>query len=140
MKPRVQVLTLAVGDLEQSVIFYRDGLGWPTDGIVSAEPGPGQVAFFSLAHGLVLALVPGDVLARDAKMPTADTAHGSARFSLGYAAASRDEVDQAMLQAVNAGATVIDPAQERDWGGYSGYFTDLDGHLWDVVWNPEFDE
>lgn len=121
-------------DLERAVAFYRDGLGWATEGIIGQEFEYGAVAFFDLQAGLKLALWPRRSLAHDsglALQPPAPT-----ELSLGHNVASRDEVDTVMRQAGAAGAAIVKPAQETFWGGYAGYFQDPDGHLWEVVWNP----
>ncbi len=135
MKPRVTVVTLGVRDLERSLRFYRDGLGLATEGVVGTEFEGGSVAFFPLGHGQLLALFPLDQLAKDAHVPPSDG--GPPRFSLGHNVAARHEVDAVMEQARAAGATITDEARDRAWGGYSGYFQDPDGHLWEVVWNPQ---
>ena len=134
MKPRLSVLTLAVGDLERAVAFYRDGLGLATDGIVGTEFEHGAVAFFDLQEGLRLALWPRASLAHDSGLPTAA---GGPSFSLGHNVRTRDEVDAVMAEAARAGATIVKPAADTFWGGYAGYFSDPDGHLWEVVWNPQ---
>ena len=134
MKPRISVVTLAVADLERALAFYRDGLGFPTDGIVGREFEHGAVAFFDLAGGLKLALWAQDDLAHDsglAKSPISPTA-----FSIGHNVARRDEVDQLMNQARSAGADIVKDAADTFYGGYAGYFRDPDGHLWEVAWNP----
>ena len=139
MKPRLSVVTLGVRDLDRSLRFYRDGLGLATEGIVGTEFEGGAVVFIHLAHGLILALFPLDELAKDAKdakIAVADD--GPPRFSLGHLVSSKDEVDAVIAQARAAGATITDAAHERVWGGYTGYFRDPDGHLWEVVWNPQF--
>jgi len=136
MKPRVRVLTLAVGDLERSLAFYRDGLGLPTDGIVGREFEDGAVAFFRLGGGLTLALYPAASLAKDAGISATEARLGA--VSVGHLVGSRDEVDAVVRQAERAGAVVTDPPRERFWGGYSGYFHDPDGHLWEVAWNPRW--
>ena len=135
MKPSVTVITLGVDDLERAVAFYRDGLGLRTDGIIGEEFEHGAVAFFDLQNGLKLAIWPRKSLAHDAGLPLA--APGATDFSLGHNVSSRAEVDQVMTQAEVAGARIIKPAQDTFWGGYAGYFQDLDSHLWEVVWNPE---
>lgn len=135
MKARLSVLTLGVDDLERAVAFYRDGLGWPTEGIVGAGFEHGAVAFFDLAHGLKLALFSRANLARDMGMPESGAAPSN--LSLGHNVASKEEVDDAMEKAKLAGATILKPAQDTFWGGYAGYFQDLDGHVWEVVFNPE---
>lgn len=135
MKPRVTVLTLGVDDLERAVRFYRDGLGFPTEGIVGEEHEHGAVAFFDLRHGLKLALWPRTSLAHDAGLPAGPAS--PTEVSLGHNVASREEVDAVMAQAAAAGAAVVIPAHDTFWGGYAGYFQDPDGHLWEVVWNPQ---
>ena len=136
MKPSLSVLTLAVADLERSLLFYRDGLGLPTDGIVGTEFEDGAVVFFRLERGLTLALYPRAALAKDARVEA--TGRSVAELSLGQLVGSRQEVDAVMQQASDAGATIADPARDRFWGGYSGYFQDPDGHLWEIAWNPGF--
>lgn len=135
MKPRITVLTLAVDDLERAVAFYRDGLGFPTDGIIGTEFEHGAVAFFDLENGLRLALWRREDLAHDAGLPTSP--RSSTEFSLGHNVNTRAEVDRVMEAARAAGAEIVRPAQETFWGGYAGYFRDPDGHLWEVVWNPQ---
>lgn len=135
MKPRITVITLAVDDLQRSLEFYRDGLGLPTAGIVGQEFEYGAVAFFDLQAGLKLALWPRASLAHDSGLP--QTASSPTELSLGHNVAARDEVDAVMRQAQSAGATIVKPAQNTFWGGYAGYFQDPDGHLWEVVWNPQ---
>jgi len=135
MKSRITVLTLGVDDLERAVVFYRDGLGFPTDGIVGAEFEHGAVAFFDLENGLRLALWPRADLAHDSGLPQSPPS--STEFSLGHNVNTRAEVDRVMEAARAAGAEIVKPAQETFWGGYAGYFRDPDGHLWEVVWNPQ---
>ncbi len=136
MKPRIKVLTLAVGDLERPLAFYRDGLGLPTDGIVGREFEDGAVIFFHMDGGLTLALYPAASLAKDAGISATEARLGA--VSIGHLVGSRDEVDAVVRQAERAGAVVTDPPRERFWGGYSGYFHDPDGHLWEVAWNPRW--
>jgi len=137
MKPRITVLTLGVDDLERSLAFYRDGLGLPTQGIVGKEFEHGAVAFFDLQSGLKLAIWNRRDLSHEAKVPL--TAPSSAEMTIGHNVGSKEEVDEVMNQARNAGAVITDPAHDTFWGGYSGHFQDPDGHLWEVVWNPEWD-
>ncbi|MDF2799980.1 MAG: Glyoxalase/bleomycin resistance protein/dioxygenase [Devosia sp.] len=135
MKPRISVITLGVGDLERALRFYRDGLGLPTQGIIGQEFEHGAVAFFDLAGGLKLAIWAQDDIAFDtglAREPVSSTA-----MTLGHNVRERDEVDVIMASAEGAGAAIIKPAQDTFWGGYAGYFRDPDGHLWEVVWNPQ---
>jgi catechol 2,3-dioxygenase-like lactoylglutathione lyase family enzyme len=135
VRPRISVLTLGVDDLERALRFYRDGLGLRTDGIVGTEFEYGAVAFFEMHSGLVLALWPRASLARDAGIPRAEPAPTD--LSIGHNVASRAEVDAVMAQAAAAGATIVKPAGDTFWGGYSGYFQDPDGHLWEIAWNPQ---
>lgn len=137
MEPRVTVITIGVSDLEGSLAFYRDGLGWPTEGIVGTEFEGGAVAFFPLNNGVQLAIYPRSQIAEDANV--ADEGPSSAEFTLGHNVGSKEEVDEVMGAAEEAGATVTDSPRDRAWGGYSGHFTDPDDHLWEVVWNPEFE-
>jgi catechol 2,3-dioxygenase-like lactoylglutathione lyase family enzyme len=135
MKARITVLTLAVADLERSVAFYRDGLGFPTKGIVGTEFEHGAVAFFDLESGIRLALWHRNDLAHDSGLSV--SAPSSTELSLGHNVRTRLEVDQVMAEAARAGATIVKAAQDTFWGGYAGYFMDPDGHLWEIVWNPE---
>lgn len=137
MKPRITVITLGVEDLERALVFYRDGLGLTTEGIVGREFEHGAVAFFDLQAGVKLAVWNRRDLAHEAKVTL--TAPSAAEFTLGHNVGSREEVDQVMEQARRAGAVITDPAHEAFWGGYSGHFQDPDGHLWEVVWNPQWE-
>lgn len=141
MKPTIGVITLAVSHLEKSLSFYRDGLGLPTKGIfgtefIGDETHPsGAVGMFELENGLILALYPRTELAKDARQPLGNANH--TEFSIGHIVQRKDEVDLLLKQAKAAGATITDEPHDRAWGIYSGYFMDLDGHLWEVIWNPE---
>jgi catechol 2,3-dioxygenase-like lactoylglutathione lyase family enzyme len=136
MKPRVTVITLAVQDLERSLRFYQDGLGFATPGIIGQEYEHGAVVFIDLQPGLKLALWPRTSLCHDTRLPLGTPS--STEFSLGHNVTSRTDVDAVMRQAQSAGAVIVKPAQDTFWGGYGGYFQDPDGHLWEVVWNPQF--
>lgn len=136
MKPAITVITIGVDDLEASLRFYRDGLGWPGDGIIGAEFEHGAVVFFELRNGVRLALWPRASIAHDtglARGPASAT-----EMTLGHNVSSRAEVDAVMTKAAHAGAVIVKPAHETFWGGYAGYFQDPDGHLWEVVWNPQW--
>lgn len=135
MKPRITVITIGVEDLHRSLAFYRDGLGLPTKGIVGEEFGDGAVAFFDLQGGVQLAIWKRSALAHDAGLPEGPPS--STNMSLGHNVNSRAEVDAVMEEARRAGAGIVKEGGETFWGGYSGYFTDPDGHLWEVVWNPQ---
>ena len=135
MKPRITLITLGVSDLERAVRFYRDGLGFPTEGIVGREFEYGAVAFFELHAGLRLALWPRASLAHDAGITV--QAPSRTDVCLAHNVRSKAEVDAVMDLARKAGAKVVKPAQETFWGGYAGYFEDPDAHLWEVAWNPQ---
>jgi catechol 2,3-dioxygenase-like lactoylglutathione lyase family enzyme len=135
MKPRISVITICVDDLERSLRFYRDGLGLPTQGVIGAEFEHGAVAFFELQGGIALAIWPRQSVAYDTGIPVGPPS--PTEFTLGHNVSSSEEVDAVMEQARDAGATIVKQAQDTFWGGYSGYFQDPDGHLWEVVWNPE---
>ena len=136
MEPHITVITLGVSDLERSLAFYRDGLGLPTDGIIGREFEHGAVAFFELAGGLKLGLWAQADLAHDTGLEVGNV-HPTA-MSLGHNVAGKAEVDQIMAAAERAGAVIVKSAQDTFYGGYAGYFTDPDGHLWEIVWNPGF--
>jgi len=134
MKARITLITLGVDGLEKAVRFYRDGLGWPTEGIVGREFEHGAVAFFDLQAGLKLALWPRRSIAHDSGLPL--TAASATELTLGHNVASKAEVDAVLRQARDAGAVVVKPAHDTFWGGYAAYFQDPDRHLWEVAWNP----
>ena len=138
MNPRVTVITLGVENLERAVRFYSAGLEFPTEGIVGREFEHGAVAIFDMQPGLRLALWPRGSLAHDSGLPVSEP--GLVGFSLRHNVASQREVDAVMAQAEAAGARIIKPAQETFWGGYAGYFQDPDRHLWEVVWNPQWQQ
>ena len=135
MKARITVITLGVDDLDRALSFYRDGLGLATKGIIGRELEHGAVAFFDLQSGLKLAIWPRTSISHDSGLPV--DRPSATDLTLGHNVASRDEVDAVMKQAEAAGATIVKPAHETFWGGYAGYFHDPDGHLWEVVWNPD---
>jgi catechol 2,3-dioxygenase-like lactoylglutathione lyase family enzyme len=135
MKPRINVITLGVSDLERSLAFYRDGLGLPTEGIIGKEFEHGVVAFFNLQADLKLAIWPRKSISHDSGLPLGSPS--PTEFTLGHNVSSKSEVDAVMEQAKKAGAVIVKPAQDTFWGGYAGYFQDPDRHLWEVVWNPQ---
>jgi uncharacterized protein len=142
VEPRVDVITLAVEDLERALRFYRDGLGFESRGVrgtqwTDEESGAnGAIAVFKFESGLLLSLYPRSDLAKDAAIPAGPARPGE--FSLGQLVQSRAEVDELIEKAEAAGAAVTTP-RDRPWGIYSGYFRDLDGHLWEIIWNPNRD-
>ena len=139
MEPRIQVITLAVGDVERALAFYRE-LGLESAGVIGTEfagdeTNPsGVAAMFALHDGLTLALYGRADLAKDANVPLGPPKTGE--FSIGHLVASKADVDAVLARAEAAGATLTDVSHERPWGIYSGYFRDLDGHLWEIIWNP----
>lgn len=136
MKPRISVITLGVADLERSLVFYRDGLGLPTNGIVGQEFEHGAVAFFDLAGGLKLALWAQADISHDTQLPMQPISPTA--VTIGHNVARREEVDLCIDAVMRAGAKIIKSAQDTFYGGYAGYFSDPDGHLWEIVWNPDW--
>ena len=138
MEPRLDVITLAVADLERGLAFYRS-LGLESKGITGAEwtdeatGANGAIAMFELEGGLLLNLYPRIDLARDAAIPVGPPQSGE--FSLAQLVGSREEVDALLEKAASAGARVT-LGHDRPWGIYSGYFRDPDGHLWEIIWHP----
>ena len=131
MQPRLNIITLGVKDLAKAIRFYRDGLGWPLSGA-----SVGDFALFKLTTGTALALYPRKLLAEDAKLKD----HGGfGGITLAQNVATREEVDAVLTDAVKAGGSLLKAAREAEWGGYSGYFADPDGHPWEVAWNPFFE-
>ncbi|MCF7702460.1 VOC family protein [Loktanella sp. M215] len=135
MKPLISVLTLGVADLERSLAFYRDGLGLPTTGIIGREFEHGAVAFFDLSGGLKLALWAQADIAHDTGLPVQPISPTA--LTIGHNVVRREDVDQGLRAAARAGAKIIKSAQDTFYGGYAAYFADPDGHLWEIVWNPD---
>jgi uncharacterized glyoxalase superfamily protein PhnB len=134
MKPRITVLTIGVDDLKKALAFYRDGLGLKTEGIVGQEFENGAVAFIDLENGMKLALWPRKSIAHDSGLALQNPS--ATEFTMGHNVTSKQEVDEVLAKAQKAGASIVKPAHDTFWGGYSGYFQDPDGHLWEVAWNP----
>lgn len=133
MKPNISLITLGVVDLERSTSFYRDGLGLPTEGNYEG------VTFFKL-RGTWLSLFPRDEMVQDANLSTQQgNVGGFGNFTLAHNVASKEEVNEVLMQAQAAGAMILKPAQDAFWGGYHGYFSDPDGFVWEVAWNPDLD-
>ncbi len=129
MNPRISMITLGVRDLSVAVKFYEEGLGFPR------MESPPEVAFFTL-NGTWLGLYGREALAEDAQVPLKGS--GFESFALAHNVHSEAEVDEVINQAAKAGATVVKHPGKVFWGGYSGYFKDPDGHLWEVAYNPHF--
>jgi len=129
MKPRISMITLGVRDLAAAIVFYEQGLGFPR------MQSPPEVAFFTL-NGTWLGLYGREALAEDACVPSKGS--GFAGFALAHNVESEKQVDEVVAQALAAGAKLVKQPQKVFWGGYSGYFKDLDGHLWEVAHNPLF--
>jgi catechol 2,3-dioxygenase-like lactoylglutathione lyase family enzyme len=142
-QPRIDVITLAVSDLERSLAFYRDGLGLESPGVIGTEFAgddrnpAGAVAMFELDGGLILALYPRSELAKDANIELGPPRSG--QFSIGHAVPTKEDVDALLNQAEAAGAILTEGPHDRPWGIYSGYFRDPDGHLWEIMWTPRVD-
>jgi predicted lactoylglutathione lyase len=129
MNPRISMITLGVKDLAESVRFYKEGLGFPQ------MKSPPEVAFFTL-NGTWLGLYNREALAKDATVQSDGSGFNS--FTLAHNVDTEEEVDSIIKNAINAGASIVKEAQKASWGGYSGYFKDPDGHLWEVAYNPFF--
>ncbi len=126
MKPKITLITLGVADLDKSTKFYKK-LGF------KEEENNDTIVFFKL-NNIVLSLFPRAALAEDIGVP--DTPGGFRGFTLAHNVLSAREVDAALGNARKAGATIVKKGQKASWGGYSGYFSDPDGFLWEVAWNP----
>ena len=131
MEARLNIVTLGVRDLDKAIRFYRDGLGWPMSSVSA-----GDFAIFKLSTGTALALFPRELLALDANVRDPG---GFGGITLAHNVATREEVDLVLSQAIQSGGSILKPAQAPEWGGYSGYFADPDGHPWEIAWNPHFE-
>lgn len=130
MQPRITLITLGVADLGRSVRFYRDGLGLPTN----YQPGD-PIAFFDTL-GTKFALFPLHELAGDISPETKPSSGGFSGITIAHNVRLKEEVAAVLAEAERAGGKIVKPAQDVFWGGHSGYFTDPDGHCWEVAWNP----
>jgi uncharacterized protein len=130
MEQRVSLVTLGVTDLARARRFYEEGLGW------RRANQHDEVVFYQ-AGGMVLALWGRDALAQDAQVESAGS--GFRGIALAYNTRERAEVDAVLAEAEAAGGRIVKPAHETFWGGYSGYFADPDGHLWEIAWNPDWE-
>ncbi len=135
MEPRISIVTLGVRDLEKSLRFYRDGLGFPTTR--NASEG---IIFFKM-RGTCLALYPYEELAKDAGDRFVEERSRFTGITLAHNVREKAEVVRLLSQAAKAGGKIEKPAQDTSWGGHSGYFSDPDGYLWEVAWGAfEFNE
>jgi hypothetical protein len=125
----MSIVTLGVADVGRSVRFYRDGLGFPTHNYKEGD----DFAMFAL-EGTWLALYPREALAEDAGVDAGGS--GFAGFSLAHNEPSPEAVDAVFAEALAVGATAVKQPEKVFWGGYSGYFADPDGYLWEVAHNP----
>ena len=128
MEPRISIITLGVSDLERSLRFYRDGLGLPTTWT------PDKGVIFFQTSGVRLALYPLHELAKDAIIDPLAQRGPWTGIALAHNVRVKEDVDALLAQAEAAGGKIQKPAQDAFWGGYSGYFTDPDGYLWEVAW------
>ncbi len=130
MEQRLSMITLGVADLKRAIAFYRDVVGW------KAAPGPPEIAFFDLG-GLVFSLYPHDAMAKDMNAAGDDRGDSAYQgFALAHNARSKEDVDAIFSRLKAKGATIVKAPEEVFWGGYSGYFSDPDGHAWEVAYNP----
>ena len=134
MKQHIHILTLGVNDLEKSMAFFKNGFGWQTKGIVGTEYERGAIVVFDLNNGMMISLYERKNLAWDSGLE--QQPESATEFSIGHLVNTDNEVNLIMEQAQKAGAKIIKPAQKTFWGGYAGYFKDIDGHLWEIAHNP----
>ncbi|MFW6304012.1 MAG: VOC family protein [Candidatus Sumerlaeota bacterium] len=131
MEPRISIITLGVADLRRSYHFYKDGLGLPT------SHGPDDAIIFLKTSGTCLALYPWDKLAEDIGPDYRSKESEKSLFNgitLAHNTRHKHEVDELLQRAAEAGGRMVKPAQDAFWGGYSGYFADPDGYLWEIAW------
>lgn len=133
MKTRINCITLAVDQLEKSLVFYRDGLGLPTKDVADAT----DHLALELPGDLYLVLLLREEFSEFAKLANQqEVLRGMSECILSYFAASKEEVDAILTRVEAAGGEIPSQAKEHPWG-YAGYFTDPDGHLWEVMWNSK---
>jgi predicted lactoylglutathione lyase len=129
MEQRITLITLGVTELARSTAFF-ERLGWKRS-VTKAE----GVSFFQCGT-IAFSLFPRSDLAKDAGVAVEGS--GFRGFSIAHNTRSKKEVDAVLAEVRQAGGEIVKPAEDAVWGGYSGYFRDLDGHLWEVAWNPGF--
>ncbi len=131
MKAKISIITLGVSNFSESVAFYRDGLGLPAPNYSEGD----GICFLEL-EGTWLSLYPRERFSDEADVTFAEPSDGTPTITLAHNLPSREAVDAAMQEAVAAGATLVKQPEEVFWGGYSGYFADPDGYLWELAYNP----
>ncbi len=136
MESRISLITLGVDDLQRSLDFYTR-LGFKSDGILGPDDPEGGVAFFELDGGLRLGIWERKNIAKDTGLPQGSLS--ATDFMLAHNVLSEQAVDAAMAEAEKAGAKILKPAQKAFWGGYTGYFQDPDGHVWEIAYNPAWE-
>ena len=129
MDPRISIITLGVKDLKKSTHFYQEGLGLPK------KDAGDEISFFETSSTM-LALYPLEKFSEEIGQPVTQTIQPT--FTIAHNVASKKKVNSLLKVAENAGAKLLKPAQDVFWGGYSGYFADLDGYFWEIAWNPHF--
>lgn len=132
MEPRISIITLGVQNMERSYRFYHEGLGFPTRATASDS-----IVFFQ-TQGVCLALYPQDALAADIAPDFPKVRSRFSGITLAHNTRQKHQVDDILARAVEFGATLEKPAQTVSWGGYSGYFSDLDGYLWEIAWSEDW--
>lgn len=128
MEPRISIITLGVADIERSYDFYHKGLGFPTSGT------PEQGIIFFQTSGTCLALYPLEELAKDVSAEQSAERGAFSGITLAHNTRKKEDVDNILQLAEKSGGTIVKPAQDTFWGGYSGYFADPDGYLWEVAY------
>lgn len=133
MEPKISIVTLGVADMHRSFQFYRDGLGFPT-----TRSWDDAIVFFQLC-GTCLAIYPRDKLAEDVDPAMPSAGHGFAGITLAHTTREKHQVNEILERARIAGGKIVKAAQDASWGGYSGYFADPDGYLWEVAWADDWE-
>lgn len=132
MEPRISIVTLGVADMGRAFRFYHEGLGFPTSG----SPDAG-IVFFQTG-GTCLAIYPAEKLAEDVAPDRDGKRSGFPGFTLAHNTREKDDVDAILERAAAAGGRIEKPAADTFWGGYSGYFSDPDGNLWEVAYSDQW--
>ncbi len=131
MRQNLSIITLGVLDLQKTLEFYEKGLNWK-----KSKASKDKIAFFEVG-GIVLSFFSKEALAKDANL--SNDGSGFAGITIAYNTKSEEEVDKVIEKVKTLGADIIKPAEKSDWGGYSGYFKDIDGHVFEVAYNPHFE-